>query len=801
MRITSLTTPLGADAFGNDILVFRQLEGREGLNSLFDYTLTVHSARSDIVPKELIGKSVTVTVTDQYGSPRCLNAIVASFTFQGGDQRRTIYQAKLVPWLSLATYSADCRIFQNLSIVDIVTQVLGNYPFPIKKKLQDSYETLLFTVQYNESDFAFVSRLLERAGIGYYFEHDANGHTLVLTDQMSVYTAVPGHSAIPFRAPDAIGIADEETISRWNPQQSIKSGSYTTDDYSYRAPFAHLEQQGTGTVAPKQHTFDNLPVYHWQGQGHYADWQVGQDIVKLRQDQQQQQFQAVELDSNVRALAIGATGNIFTLTDHPHQPMNQQVLILATQTFIKENPSTTSEGDHTDWRITATVAPSAHQYRPLHVTPLPRIYGPQSAMVVGPAGQEIWTNDLGEVRLRFLWDRYASGDENSSCWIRVCSSWAGDSWGGEAVPRIGTEVIVTFLDGNPDHPIVMGRVANSARIPPSFSNTGSLPDNQALAGMKSRELGGNRYNQWLFDDTTGQIRMQLESEHAKTQLNMGYLVHPRSGSAEPRGEGYELRTDAAGVLRAAKGILVSAYARPNAGGNALSRDELTTLLKEAVDLAKTIGDFAAKNLGNASDPQPRETLSKAIKDLGHGSNAESGGNGATPLIALSAPAGIALGTPLSTTIATGEHIDLVAAQNQQLTAGKKMNLHAGEGMSNFAVKGGIKSIAHQGPHIIKAHDDVIQIAADQSVTVTSSHGNVTVAADKYVLLTSGGGFIKIADGNIQMHCPGTIDMKAGNYSLTGPASANYTLPVMPNDVCKPCLLNAANSGAPYAAKG
>jgi type VI secretion system secreted protein VgrG len=293
----------------------------------------------------------------------------------------------------------------------------------------------------------------------------------------------------------------------------------------------------------------------------------------------------------------------------------------------------------------------------------------------------------------------------------------------------------------------------------------------------------------------------LQSDHAKSQLNLGYLTHERSGSAEPRGNGFELRTDAAGALRAAKGVLVSAYARPNAGGNALSRDELTTLLKEALDLAKTIGDFAAKNLGNISDPKPEETLAKAVKDLGNGSNAETGANGATPLIALSAPAGIALGTPLSTTIATGEHIDLVSGQNQQFTAGKQMNTHAGEGISNFAVKGGIKSIAHQGPHIIKAHDDVIQIAADQSVTVTSSHGNVTVAADKYVLVTAGGGFIKIANGNIQMHCPGTIDMKAGNYSLTGPDNMNYTLPVMPNDVCKPCLHNAASSGAPFAAKG
>jgi type VI secretion system secreted protein VgrG len=779
MRITDLTTPLGTDPFGDSILKFRQLDGKEGINNLFDYTLTVHSTVSDIAPNTLLGKAVTVSIQDQFGSSRYLNAIVASFKFQGGDQRRTIYEAKLVPWLTLATFSADCRIFQHMTIPDIVTQVLGKYPFPVKQKLIEKYPSIPFAVQYNETDYAFVARLLERAGIGYYFDHTADSHTLVLTDLMSVYTPIAGHESVSFRAPDSIGIADEETVSRWNPQQSIKSGSFTTDDYDYRQPFAHFEQQGGGTAAPKGHIYEDLAIYHWQGQGHYNDRSVGENLVKVRQDQQQQQFQAIDGDCNVRAFVVGASGSIFALEDHPQDEMNQQVLIVATKTFIKENLSTTGAGEHTDWSVTLTVTPEKNQYRPQRLTPLPRVYGPQTAIVVGPSGKEIWTTDLGEVFVRFLWDRYASGDQNSSCPIRVCSTWAGDSWGQNAVPRIGTEVIVNFLDGNPDYPLVVGRVVNSSRPPPSFSNTGSLPGNEALAGIKSRELQGQRYNQVLLDDTKNEIRVQVESEHAKTQLNMGFLVHPRNVSAAARGEGFELRTDAWGALRAANGLFLSADPRLAGSDNALSRDELVAILEQALSLAKSLGDFAAKNLGNESDPKPQEKLSKAVKDWGHGSNAEKGENGGNAILAASAPEGISFGTAKDVTVAAGDHIDLVAQKNLHFSAGDKLNMHAKKGVSQFAVEGGIKSIAHKGKHITQAQTDDIEINADQSVTITASHDHVMIAADKHITLTSGGGYIKIADGNIQIHCPGTIDMKSGNYTLAGPASFSATLPALP----------------------
>ena len=434
-----------------------------------------------------------------------------------------------------------------------------------------------------------------------------------------------------------------------------------------------------------------------------------------------------------------------------------------------------SDWEDTHWNIQMTVKPSSEQYRPPRRTPKPRVPGSQTAVVTGPEGQEVFTNEYGQIKVHFRWDRYSKFDENSSCWIRVANSWSGATWGDVMLPRIGQEVVVHYLEGDPDLPLIIGSVNNEYQMPPRFSDTGSLPGNRALAGIKSKEHQGLRHNQLLFDDTRGQIRTQLQSEHAHTQLNLGYLTHPRNAVyADPRGEGFELRTDAWGALRADKGLLISTDGRGTALGGALSREELITCLEGALSLAKSLADCAAQHQGNASDQAPQATLSQAVRDLGHGSNAEKGIGGGTPLVAVSAPGGITLGTPQSTTIAAGRHIDLVAEHNAQLTAGQKMNLHAGQGISQFAHAGGIKSIAHHGKQIIQAQHDDIQIAADQSVHITASH--VMVSADKHITLTSGGGYIRIADGNIEIHCPGKVSIKGASYNFTGPTSMAAQLP-------------------------
>lgn len=767
MRITDLTTPLG-----EGVLVFRQLEGDEGINKLFSYTLLAHSIQDDISPDSILGKTVTVSVTDQFGKPVYLNAVVAHFKRVGKKRsdRHTEYEAILAPWLWLATHRSDCKIYENQTAFEIIATVLSAYPFTVSMPSGGaSLPKLAHVVQYNESDFAFVSRLMETYGINYRFAHSENNHTLVLSKSVAAFGKVPGHESIPFLADAEFGVTTEELINSWTVEQSIKSGSFSTSDYDYRGPSARLQVTSLGTFPKKNHNFSDLPVYHWQGQQHYADNVSGERLAELRQNQQEQEFVSIRANSNVRGLALGASGLRFTLCKHPDRPTNQEVAVLSTHTFLKENPGVTDAGEHTEWRTSFTVTSSKNDYKPNRLTPHPSIPGVQTAIVVGPEGQEIWVNDLGQIKIRLWWDRNTP-DGGWQQWVRVSSSWAGNSFGEVMLPRVGDEVIVTFLDGNPAHPIVTGRVVNANRPPAPFSGQGNLPANYALAGLKSRELEGHRYGQLLFDDTTGEISSRLQSEHAKTQLNLGFLTHPRNGSANARGEGFELRTDAWGALRADKGLLLTTDGKLDATGNALSREELIKTLEDALKLAKSLSAFASDNKANASDSEPQEMLSKVVKDWGHGSNVEKGENGGHPVFAVSSPAGIALGTPLSTSIATGQHIDLVAQQNQHHTAGQKLNMHAGEGISQFAKTGGIKSIAYKGPHITQAQDDDIQISADKSVVISASNDHVMVSADKHITLTSGGAYIKLADGNIDIHCPGKVSIKGANHAIEGPTS-------------------------------
>jgi len=762
-RTFILHTPLDPEQ-----LKFVQMHGREALSEVFEFDLQCVSPTDEIDATDLLGQSVTVEVITQDGSSRYLNGIVSEFGYIGPDgsaARRYKYEMKLRSWLWLADKTSDCRNFQEMDVPTIIRTVLAEFEMPFEIKIMDQYLKRDYVVQYQETALNFVKRLAEEVGLYFYVRHDANSHTIVFTD--GSHGTLPEYAKIPFLTPSLRTLDAEEYVKEWKTQHEVRSGRFVTTSYDFKSPGANLLRTDG---APKGHTSDSYEVFEWSGA--YTDRDDGAKRARVRSEQQQQDFKTIKAASNVRGIA---PGYYFSLTNHPSRSANIEYLIVSADYFFQENSdSTNSQEQKTQWDIHFTAKPSSERYQPPCVTTKPRIIGPQTALVTGPGGQETWVNEYGQIKVRFYWDRYSSKDQSSSCWVRVASSWAGSNWGELMVPRIGQEVIVEHLDGDPDRPIVVGRVNNAGQMPTSFSKQGGLPSNQALAGLKSKEFQGNRYNQLLFDDTTGEIRAQLESEHAKSQLNLGYLTHPRNGTATPRGEGFELRTDAWGSLRAANGLLLSTDARHGAEGGALSREELITTLQQALDLARNLGKFAEQNQANPSDLKPQTALSDALRNLGHGSNSEQGENAGQPILAMSGKGGLGIGSPKDITIASSQHIDHVAQQNQHLTAGEQMNMQAGKGISQFAMDGGIKSIANKGKHITMAQNDDIQITADQSVEISASHNHVLVTADKHITLMCGGGFIKIADGNIQIHCPGTLDMKAGNYTMQGPDSAWIT---------------------------
>ncbi|MEL7724212.1 type VI secretion system tip protein TssI/VgrG, partial [Achromobacter sp. JD-1] len=422
----------------------------------------------------------------------------------------------------------------------------------------------------------------------------------------------------------------------------------------------------------------------------------------------------------------------------------------------------------THYHYTAELVPDKVDWKP-EPQPKPRLDGPQMATVVGPPNEEIYCDAWGRVKVQFPWDRLGRNDEHSSCWIRVSQNWAGALWGHMAIPRIGQEVIVQFANGDPDQPLVIGRTFRATNLPPY-----ELPRHNILNTIKSKEHKGNRANELRLDDTSAQISAALMSEHGDTQLHLGYLTHPRPGGGEPRGEGFELRTDEHGALRAAKGLLLSTEAQLQAKGGQLDRSDIVAALESALELARNLGDYAATHEGVTHDAQPQQSLTEAVRDLGHGTNnqPEGTGQGDAGAMGLSAPAGIAAATPASIVMTAGAHIDSIAQQHQQISAGEKVVINAGGDLGLFSQSGNLRHIAHQGELLLQAQHNAIRIQADQSAEITSSKQHVLIAADKHITLLCGGAYIKMADGNIELGMPGKLTVKAAQHNFVGPNSAS-----------------------------
>ncbi|MGE6915155.1 DUF2345 domain-containing protein, partial [Achromobacter kerstersii] len=317
--------------------------------------------------------------------------------------------------------------------------------------------------------------------------------------------------------------------------------------------------------------------------------------------------------------------------------------------------------------------------------------------------------------------------------------------------------------------LITSRAYRATHLPPY-----ELPRHNILHTIKSKEHKGNRANELRLDDTSAQISAALMSEHGASELHLGYLTHPRPACGEPRGEGFELRTDAHGALRAAQGLLLTTEAQRHAKGGQLDRSEMVSVLEAALELARTLGDYAGKHEGVEHDAAPQQLLSESVRNLGHGANDQQNGagQGDAALMALSAPGGIAAATPASLTLSAGEHLDSIAQRHQQISAGEKVVINAGGDVGLFSQGGALRHIAHQGEMLLQAQHNAIRIQADQSAELTSSKQHVLIAADKHITLLCGGAYIKMADGNIELGMPGTFTVKAAQHNFSEPNSAS-----------------------------
>ncbi|MGN7908835.1 type VI secretion system Vgr family protein, partial [Enterobacter sp. 22503] len=414
--------------------------------------------------------------------------------------RYAVYQLTVEPDLWPMKRDRNLRIFQGQTVPQIVKTLLGEHQVNVEDKLTGSYRVWDYCVQYQESSLDFISRLMELEGIAYHFRHDADKHTLVLTDAATQHQPFSGYEVIPYHQTPSGGSTDEEGISQWALEDSVTPGIYSLDDYDFRKPNAWLFQAQQNPASPKPGSID---VYDWPGR--FVDKGHGEFYARIRQERWQVEHQQIQATATAAGIAPGHT---FTLTNAPFFSDNGEYLVTAAGYHFEENRYASGEGE-TIHRTDFTVIPSAVVYRPAQSTTWPRTYGPQTAKVVGPKGESIWTDKYGRVKVKFHWDRLAKGDDTSSCWVRVSSAWAGQGYGGVQIPRVGDEVVVDFINGDPDRPIITGRVYNDASMPPW-----ALPAAATQMGFYSRSKDGHKDNANIlrFEDKAGHEQIWIHAE-------------------------------------------------------------------------------------------------------------------------------------------------------------------------------------------------------------------------------------------------------------------------------------------------
>ncbi|MFT3717330.1 type VI secretion system Vgr family protein [Pseudorhodoferax sp.] len=740
----TLTSPLPPED-----LLFESMSCAEGLSVLGEMQLALVSARSDLKPEDLLGKTMGVTVQLREDAKRYFHGYVTRFSIGARSGRYYGYQASVRPWLWFLTRTTDCRIFQDLSVPDIVKKVFEDHAgASFEFKLFRSYRKWVYCVQYRESDYNFVARLLEHEGIYWYLEHGDGQHKLVLVDSKSVHDAAPGCAALPYYEDAGQAPPDTECVSGWQFGSSVETDHTLLRSYDFERPSALLEVKAQKSPPYK---IGALEQYDWQGD--YVQAADGTQWAEDRLDEQQTRHETAQGSTNAHGIA---TGHLLALERHPCDNQNAEYLVTRT-TVHARNDSYETGGSAGSWQCEFSAIPTDQQFRPPRRTPKPFVQGPQTAVVTGPSGEELFTDKYGRVKVQFHWDRQGQKDGKSSCWVRVSQPWAGQQFGFMHVPRIGQEVVVDFLEGDPDQPLITGRVYNAQQMPPW-----ELPANATQSGVLSRSSKGGAYgnaNALRFEDKKGAEQVWLHAEKNQDieveNDETHWVGHDRSKTID-NDETVRVKHDRTETVDHNETITIGVDRTESVGNNekisiGVNRTEdvgSNETISIGANRTETVGANETISIGSnrTITVGASETATVALQRTHSVGVNETIAIGAAQEIAIGAAQVVAVGAMQTITVGANQSTSVGAKQSTDVAADRSVQV--GGAQSTSVAKARSTSVGEGDS--LKVGKDLVVDAGD-SITLKTGSASLTMKKD---------GTIQIKGKDITIDGSGKINVKA-----------------------------------------
>ncbi|RWO43348.1 type VI secretion system tip protein TssI/VgrG [Mesorhizobium sp.] len=759
-RATVVQTPVGAE-----LLTFTHLVGRDEISRCLAYTVGFVSNSPDVDPLKMLGGAVSIE--GESDPKRWFSGLVSEFRLTRIEDRLAYYEAVIRPWLWFLGNTTDCRIFQNMSVIEIVEEVFSKYSTAkFEKRLQGSYPPREYCVQYDETDLDFVQRLLEHEGILYFFEHDEGKHTLVLADAMSKLKPAPGYEKVPYHFEGQGSRRDVEYITEWIPGSSVRPGAYVHTDYDFEKPGADLMAKSAQPFSHKLAAGEN-----YRQPGAHLDVGRGDSVAAIRREEIQAVHQRIAAVGTVRGLFSGCT---FKLDGFPREDQNQEYLVVSAEyRLFDPGYRALADVESENFKVILGVAPTALAYRPPRVTTRPIMRGPQTATVVGPSGEEIFTDKYARVKVQFHWDRLGKKDQNSSCFVRVSQTWAGSGWGFIQIPRIGQEVIVDFIEGDPDLPIITGRVYNASQMPPY-----GLPGSATQSGWKSdSSKGGGGYNELMFEDKAGSelVNFQAQKDHNLLIKNdrTKLVQHDQSDRIDHDAKhsvGHNLDEDVGNNKTVKVGVDQTTDIGNNDTETVGANRSLTVGSNETIGIGanstETIGIAHTQTVGAV---QTVTVGAARVDSVGASETRTVGGPqantiGATRSVTVGAAQDHSIGASDSWTIAADQSVTIGGGQAITITKDQGSTIGAGRTVT-VAKDDGTEIGGSRKTKVAK--DNLLEVGQDGGVNIGKNYiveakDSITLKCGSSMLIMKKDGTINLKGKDININASGKINIKASS---------------------------------------